>query len=238
MPAAAIAAATSIGGSLLSTSGNNAAANAQKQASQQNLAFNNQVLGQVGSDVNPTIGYGNQAGSALSGLLGTGGNAAASQSAWNNYRNSTNYQFLLNQGLQGQSYLNAPNLYSGATGKALNNYAQGMAGNALQGYEGLLQNQQGLGLQGSQIYANAGTNIANLNQQATNLQAGVQGAADVRNANAYGSALSSLGGLGNQFGSSSFGGSPALNGSVMSSGLGGVSPIDTNVGALSAPIVF
>ena len=221
MPVAAIAAGTSIAGGIAQSNAANSAAKAQQQASQANISNNNEILGNVAADVNPTIGFGNQAGSELAGLLGTGGNAAASQNAFKNYLGSTNYQFQLGQGLQGVGYLNAPNLYSGATGKALNNYAQGMAGNALYGYEGLLQNQQGLGLQGSSIYANAGTNIAGLNQQATNLGAGVQGAADVRNANAFSSMFSNLGSsLGNAFGSSSF------SGSGLGGGGGGLSAQD------------
>jgi hypothetical protein len=222
MPVAAIAAGTSIAGGIAQSNAANSAAKAQQQASQANISNNNEILGNVAADVNPTIGFGNQAGSELAGLLGTGGNAAASQNAFKNYLGSTNYQFQLGQGLQGVGYLNAPNLYSGATGKALNNYAQGMAGNALYGYEGLLQNQQGLGLQGSSIYANAGTNIAAQNAQARNLAAGAQGTADLYGANAINSAL---GGVSNAFGSSSFnnafnglfgGGSPALNGGVSS----------------------
>ena len=212
MPVDAIRAASSVASGLLQSNAANSAAKAQQAATAKNLAFNNQVLGQVGSDVNPAIGYGNAAGGELAGLLGTGGNPAAATSAFNTFRNSTNYQFLQQQGLQGQSYLNAPNLYSGATGKAFNNYAQGMAGNALQGYEGLLQGQQGLGLQGSQIYANAGTNIAGLNQQANNLAAGVTGAADVRSANGWTSALQGLG--------TALGGSSSSFGNALQ-GLGG-----------------
>jgi hypothetical protein len=208
VPVAAISAASSVASGVLGANAANSAAKAQQNASAANITANNQTLGQIGSDVNPTIGFGNQAGSELAGLLGTGGNPAASSAAFKNYLGSTNYQFQLGQGLQGVAYQNAPNLYSGATGKALNNYAQGMAGNALAGYEGLLQGQQGLGLQGSNIYANAGTNIAGLNQQANNLAAGAAGTAGLYGANSIGSAL---GGIGQAFGGSSFG-SGALGG--------------------------
>lgn len=201
MPVAAIAAGTSLIGGIAQAGAAGKAAKAQQAATQQNLAANQQLLGQVGSDVNPTIGFGNQAGGELAGLLGTGGNPAAAQSAFQNYLGSTNYNFQLGQGLQGVGYLNAPNLFSGATGKALNNYAQGMAGNALYGYENLLQGQQGLGLQASNIYAGTGTQLAGLNQQARNLAAGAQGTAGLAQANAL---TSALGGIQNAFGNSSF----------------------------------
>ena len=216
MPVFAISAASSVAGGFLNSNAANQAAKAQQAASTANIGNNNAFLGQVGNDVNPSIGFGNQAGGELAGLLGTGGNAAQSAAAFKNYLGSTNYQFQLGQGLQGVGYANAPNLYSGATGKALNNYAQGMAGNALQGYEGILQNQQGLGLQGAGLYANAGLGVAGLNQQANNLAAGAKGSAAGASANAWTNALN---GVGNAFGSSSFG--PNAGGTAAAFGGGG-----------------
>lgn len=201
MPVAAFSAAASLGGAALNANAAGNAAKAQQNASQQTISANNQLLGQVGNNVNPDITYGNQAGGALAGLLGIGGNPAQSQQAFQNYLGSTNYQFLLNQGEQGQAFLNAPNLVSGATGKSLINYAQGMAGNALQGYEGQLNNLQGAGLLGSNIYANTGTNLAAQNANARNLAAGAGGTAGLYGANAIGGALSGVGNLA----SSSFG---------------------------------
>ncbi len=244
MPAAAIAAATAVAGGVLKSNAANSAAKAQENASATNVSANNAFLGQVGNDVNPTIGYGNAAGGELAGLLGTGGDPAAAARAFDTFRNSTNYQFLLNQGLQGQSYLNAPNLFSGATGKALNNYAQGMAGNALQGYEGILQNQQSLGLQGSQIYGQTGLGVAQLNNNANNLAAGAKGSAALAGANAWSNALNGVGSaVGGQFGASSFGGAgtAAPGAGVYSSnafGGGNVTGLDTNVGQLSSPLAF
>lgn len=215
MPVAAISAAASLGGAALQSGAANSAAQAQGQASQATLAANGQLLGQIGNDVNPTIGYGNAAGGELAGLLGIGGNPQAAQNAFNTYRNSTNYQFTLGQGLQGQSFLNAPNLQSGATEKALTNYAQGQAGNALSGYEGLLTGQQSLGLQGSGIYASAGTNLASQNANARNLAAGAQGTADLASGQLGANALTGFGNLA----SSSFGNANAF-GNLGALGLG------------------
>lgn len=220
MPAAAISAASSVIGGFAQAAAAKKAAQAQQQASQANIGFQNQVLGNVSNDVNPIIGGGNQAEGELAGLLGIGGDPAAAQRAFDTFRNSTNYNFLLNQGLQGQAFLNAPNYFSGATAKALGNYAQGMAGNALQGYEGLLMNQQGLGLQGSNIYANAGTNIAAQEAQARNLAAGAQGNAALARGQTINNALSGISNLA----SSSF--SP--------SAFGGFNPTNPNPGVMSA----
>jgi len=214
VPVAAIGAAASLGSAALQSGAAGNAAKAQGNASNATLAANNALLGTIGNDVNPIIGAGNESAGALSGLLGIGGNPAASDAAFKNYLNSTNYQFQLGQGEQGIEYANAPSFNSSATAKALNNYAQGQAGSALQGYEGLLQNQEGQGLQGSNIYASAGTNLAAQNANARNLAAGATGTAGLIGANAFGSALTGVGNLaGSSYGqiSSALGGSSSFN---------------------------
>ena len=136
---------------------------------------------------------GQSAGGALGGLLGLPGyNAGQSQAAFKNYLGSTNYDFLLNQGEQAQGYLNAPALQSGGTAKALQSFGQGLAGNALQGYEGLLQNQQGLGVQAGSALGQIGSSIAGLNQQAQEYGANMQGAGDLYSANALSSGITGL----------------------------------------------
>lgn len=195
MPIAAIiGAAATLGGAALQSSAANNAAKQQAQASAANLAFQQQVYGNAQQNLQPFVGYGQSAGGQIQNLL------AGNPAAFDAFRNSTNYQFLLNQGLQGQAYLNAPNLFSGATGKAFNNYAQGMAGNALGGYENLLQNQEGLGIGAAGTIAGVGENIAQQQAQARNLQAGAQGTANLIGGNAFGGALGQL------FGQSSYGG--------------------------------
>jgi hypothetical protein len=201
LAATAVTAATGIGKAILGSNAANAAAKAQQQASQQNLAQQQQIYDTATGNLQPFVGYGQNAGNALQGLLGIGGNPAASQQAFDTFRNSTNYQFLLNQGLQGTAYANAPNLFSGATGKALNNYAQGMAGNALGNYENLLQNQSQLGIGAASNLGQIGLGIAGQGAQARNLAAGATGSAALQNAANWGSALQ---GVGNLIGQSSF----------------------------------
>lgn len=193
MPVAAITTAVSAGSSIAggilgSNAANKASQEAQAAAQQGNQLISNQMSANSGY-LSPFIQGGQGDFSALNALLGIGGNQAQQQAAFQNYLNSTNYKFMLDQGLNGIEYANAPAFSSSATAKALNNYAQGMAGNALGGYENMLMGGAGLG-------ENAGSNLANINtgaseQQSANLlaAAGVQGSAGLASANALTNAL-------------------------------------------------
>lgn len=198
--------ATAASGALQAGAANNATKAAQ-QAQANTLAWEKQVYGDTSKNVQPTINLGNSAGNELAGLLGTGGDAAASRAAFDNFRNSTNYQFQLDQGLNGIEYANAPAFNSSATAKALNNYVQGQAGNALAGYESLLSGQQSLGAQTAlglgSIGNGAGVTINSANQAGAN----TAGSAGIYAANAGQNALSGLAGFVNQgITQSSFGG--------------------------------
>ena len=186
---AAVSGASSIAGGLLgSHAANKAGAEAQAAAQQGNQLIGNQMSANSGY-LSPFIQGGQGDFSALNALLGVGVNPAQQQAAFQNYLNSTNYKFMLDQGLNGIEYANAPAFSSSATAKALNNYAQGMAGNALGGYEQLLMGGAGLG-------ETAGSNLAGINTGATEQQsanllaaAGVQGSAGMASANALTNAL-------------------------------------------------
>ncbi len=196
--------------------GANAASNAgklaQQAATQGNQIISNQ-MGQNTADLQPYAQQGQQFNSALAGLLGVGGNPAASSAAFQNYLGSTNYNFVKNQGEQGVEYANAPNFDSSATAKALDQYTTGLAGNALQGYEGLLQTGAGQGITAGMGLANANTTAAQ--QQSANLlsAAGVQGSAGLAGANSISNALKGV-----TSGLSSFG-SPSGGGGLASSAL-------------------
>jgi hypothetical protein len=185
-----------VGGSLAGGLIQSNAASQASAAAQAAAAKGNQILSNVqtttSNNLQPFVNTGQEYNSALAGLLGVGGNPAASSAAFNNYLDSTNYQFQLGQGEQAVETANAPAFSSSATAKALNNYAQGQAGSALQGYENLLSTGTGQGI-------TAGTNLgslsnANAGAQASNLlaAAGVQGSADIYGANAITGALSGI----------------------------------------------
>lgn len=185
MPIAAIA-----GTAKMKSDAANSAARSAQQAKDQNLAFNRNIYDTAQQNFNPYIQSGGQANDELAGLLGIGGDPNASQAAFNKYLDSTNYKFQLDQGLNGTKTANAPAFGSGATLKALNNYAQGQAGSALAGYESLLSGQQGLGLGASSALAGVGTNIAGQNASAVNSAASAQGNAAIAGANAWGNGIS------------------------------------------------
>lgn len=193
-----VSAATTLGGAALQSGAAGKAADAARAANADTLAFNKGVYSDTKNNLSPTINQGQNAGSALAGLLGIGGNPAASDAAFKNYLGSTNYGFQLDQGLKGIEYANAPAFKSSATAKALNNYAQGQAGSALAGYEGLLSGQQTLGAQSAlglgQIGAGIGGTINNANQGL----AGAIGSSAVYGATAGANALAGIGGILNQ----------------------------------------
>ncbi len=194
--------------------GANAASNAgklaQQAATQGNQIISNQ-MGQNTSNLQPYAQQGQQYNSALAGLLGVGGNPAASAAAFQNYLGSTNYNFVRNQGLQGVEYANAPSFDSGATAKALDVYNTGLAGNALGGYESML-------FGGAQLGQTAGANLGQLNtgaseQQSANLlaAAGQQINANNQGVNAITGALKGVTSGLSSFGNAG-GGSSALSG--------------------------
>ena len=215
MPAG-ITGALSLGSSIFGgVIGSNAAGNASAAASAAAKQANSILSGaqqQTSGNLQPFVNTGQTYNTALEGLLGVGGDPNASRNAFDNYLNSTNYNFQLGQGLNAIETANAPAYGSGATAKALNNYAQGQAGSALQGYEGLLSNGvgQGIGAAGTL----GGLSNQNAEAQGSNLlgAAGVQGSADIYGANALTnalkggvSALSSFGNTGSALSGFNFG---------------------------------
>jgi len=196
LPAGIIAAAGKAASAGLVAGAASKAQQGYSAANQADLGLENQILNTTGQNLQPQVTEGQSAGGALGGLLGLPGyNAAQSQAAFKNYLGSTNYNFLLNQGEQAQGYLNAPALQSGAAAKALQSFGQGLAGNALQGYEGLLQNQQGLGVTAASSLGSISTNLANLEQQSQLTNANAQAQLGVGSASTVGNALSGI--LGN-----------------------------------------
>lgn len=204
--ATAASAAATVGSSLIGSSAASKASKAATAANAANQQFLHGVYDTAQGNLNPTIAQGTQAGNALSGLLGTGGDPAASRTAFDNYRKSTNYDFLLDQGTQAVKTANAPSFNSGATAKALLNYGQGMAGNALQGYEGLLQGQQQIGAQSALGLGQIGSSVGQTSTGSNNANAGAQGTSALGSAGALSGGLNGLSSLFNkQQTASSFG---------------------------------
>lgn len=103
-----------------------------------------------------------RAGGMTNGPTAQGAQSAA-EDAFNMFRNSTGYQFRLNQGMNAlnSGYAGRGAIKSGAAMKAINDYGQGMASQEFGNYMGLLQNQAGMGLSATNAQAGVASNAAN-----------------------------------------------------------------------------
>lgn len=88
---------------------------------------------------------------------------AAQNAAFDNFRNSTGYQFRLGEGMNAlnSGYAGAGVLQSGDAMRAAQEYGQNFASNEFGNYMGMLANQQGVGLSGASAVAGVGQNYAN-----------------------------------------------------------------------------
>lgn len=128
------------------------------QSSQSTSSSSNQAFPYLQQTLNPTINSGVGAGNALSALLGVGGDPAAQQQAFQNWQNSTGYQFGLQQGQQAITGSNAAKglLNSGATAKALDQFGTNYANTQYANYLNPLQTLLQSGNQAASILGNAG----------------------------------------------------------------------------------
>lgn len=117
----------------------------------------NQAYPYLQGALSGTIGQGTNAGSAIANMLGLNGGQAQDQ-GFNNFRNSTGYQFGLNQGMQAITGGAATKglLNSGGTLKALQGFGQDYANSKYGDYLNQLQGLLGSGLQGAGILSSAG----------------------------------------------------------------------------------
>ena len=202
-----------IGNILGDITGTNQQAKAAQQASQQQIAYQQQALQQmqqnlapyqaIGTSVLPqlltSLGYQGQFGSngQLTGVSGQGFQFNPS-----NLENTPGYQFTLGQGLNAvnnqQSAMGLNN--SGAQGKALANYATGLAQNTYnQQYQNALNTYQtNAGQLGNllSIGQNAAAGVGNAGFQSQAAIGNAQAAGTVAAGNAQSNALNSLMGLG------------------------------------------
>lgn len=127
------------------------------------------------------------------------------QQAFDNYRNSTGYQFRLNQGVNalGANWAARGLKGSGAALRSVQDYGQNIASNEFGNYMNMLLNQSNMGLSAANAQAGVGTNYAG--QVTANNNAGADAAANAAllrgqaNSNLFGNIA---GVAGNVFGSS------------------------------------
>lgn len=126
----------------------------------------------------PTIGFGGAAEGTIAGLLGIGGDAAASQKAFDTYKGSTGYTTRLAEGLSATNNTAFAGGVgqSGAALKALQRYGQDYASNEFGNYVGQLGGVATLGANARGLVAGVGNNATNsfVNSSQNALQAGNQ----------------------------------------------------------------
>lgn len=121
----------------------------------------------------------------------------AARAAFDQFRNSTGYQFRLGQGMDAvnSGYAGAGTVKSGAAMKAINDYGQNMASGEFANYMGMLGNQQALGANAASAQAgvsqNMGNSLANIAMQKGDNAAN---AALAKGSSGFGNALSLIGG--------------------------------------------
>lgn len=137
--------------------------------------------------------------------------------AFQNYQNSTGYQFRMGEGVRAlDAAASAGGVRnSGAAQKALLKYGQNVGSGEFSNYLAQLANQQAVGLSGASAQAGVGQNYVNAvsanNNSAGTAAANAQLYRGQANANMYGQIGSAIGGV-----ASSFGGGGGINSSITS----------------------
>lgn len=127
------------------------------------------------------------------------------QNAFDNYKNSTGYQFRVNEGGRAldNSYASRGVGQSGAAAKAALNYGQNIASGEFGNYLNALMSQQGVGLSAAGAQAGVSTNFVNQTTANNNSGASALANAAIAKGNATGNMWQGIaGGIGNIFGSS------------------------------------
>jgi len=191
---ALVAGGTSIANGVLGAQGQAGAVSAAQSATNANNTLANQVYSTNTNNLQPFDTAGQASTNELEGLLGIGGNQAQANQAFQTYLNSTPYQFNFTQGTDAVNTANAASFNSGANEKALDQYGQGVAGEALQGYESALSGVSSQGITAGSQLANTGTQYVSQESSNNNNLAGVEGAASINTANAEENALNGVAG--------------------------------------------
>ena len=146
-------------GSIFGGSHNSSASQSQSQQQSQNSSQSgNLAYPGLSTALNPQVNTGVQANTGLGSLLGVGGDPAAQQAAFNNYKNSTGYQFQLDQGNQAvtDSAASKGLLDSGATGKSLEAYGQNLGNTTFNNYLDQLRGLSNSGTTAAGVIGSAG----------------------------------------------------------------------------------
>lgn len=188
-------------GGIISSGSQKSAANKAADTSMQTAAMNNaltrDIYNQNKATLSPYVQSGNAAGGQINAMLGLGSDPTAQQNAFDQFRNSTGYQFRLGEGMNAlnSGLASSGTLQSGAAMKAAQEYGQNFASNEFGNYMNMLGNQQGVGLAGASALAGVGQNYAGM-VSANNNAAGTSAAnaALATASNPFANALGMVGG--------------------------------------------
>lgn len=192
MPVAAIGAVAGVGSALLQNRAAGKAASAANRASEQANALQQQQYEQTRSDLNPYLQEGQNALAGINRL-----NAGD----YSGFQNSPDYQFAMQQGLQGVDRSAAARgaLYSGGQQADLTNYAQGMASQQLGQYRNSLMSLANMGASSGSALAGVGQNYAGAVGNNLANGANATGSAALTQGNNLSQLTAGLGGLANNY---------------------------------------
>jgi hypothetical protein len=220
---AAIGAAAVIGSGVMQSNAANKAANAQKNAAQAAIQQSEQNYQRTAANLNPYIDAGSSALAQMQKL---------NSGDYSSFKESPDYQFSLNQGLQGldRSAAARGSLYSGGHSADVLNYAQGLASQNYNGYYNKLAGLAQTGYGASSNLGSVGTgNAAAIGGYLTNA-GNAQANGYIDSANAWGNTAGQLAGLAGQY----FGSQGPTTGTSYSLGGQGAAPYQGyNTGTLS-----
>lgn len=130
----------------------------KKTTQTQSSKSGNYAYDAIRSSFDPTIRRGGSAGSALAALLGLGGDPAAQEEAFNRWRDTSGYNFAMDQGTRAieGSAAGRGMLRSGATMRALSDYGQKTGASFFQQYLDRLAQMEGAGLTAGGLISDAG----------------------------------------------------------------------------------
>jgi hypothetical protein len=192
--------ATALGKTLAGKSQNKAvkkAAGISDQNRVENNALAGQVYQQTSNALAPYAQQGNPAGTQINAMLGLGGQPAQT-AGFDQFRNSTGYQFRRDEGMNAlnSGYAGAGVLQSGAAMRGAQEYGQNFASNEYSNYMGLLDNQQRLGLSATMGQAGLGQSyVGGITANNNNASTDQANAALMRSqSNPFASVLGGLGG--------------------------------------------
>lgn len=192
MPVAAIGAVAGVGSALLQNRAAGKAASAANRASEQANALQQQQYEQTRSDLSPYLQQGQNALAGINRL-----NAGD----YSGFQNSPDYQFALQQGLQGVDRSAAARgaLYSGGQQADLTNYAQGMASQQLGQYRNNLMSLANMGASSGSALAGVGQNYAGAVGNNLTNGANATGSAALTQGNNLSQLTAGLGGLASSY---------------------------------------